>query len=511
MFGKKMNKLRQNFKMKDVTVQKQEYLRQFQNTTYGRNLFRTKEEEHLDAPKEECGVFGLYSDADIDTFSLSQFGLFALQHRGQEAAGISVMKEGKIANMKDEGLVLDVFKAIREPEAFMGNSVIGHTRYTTAGDKKKYNFQPFFAKNEWDQIILSIAHNGNLTNAKQLRKELEDEGVTFKATSDTEVILRLIQKNLDLGLRGAIKYTMERIEGAYSVVGMTRNKFFAFRDFNGIRPLVLGAVDENTFIVTSETAALDAVGAQYVRDVMPGEIIYTSENEKGLHSYKVNENCVSKLCAFEYIYFARPDTALEGINVYEIREKSGEKIWSQAPVEADLVIGVPDSGVPAAIGFSKASGIPFRPVLIKNRYIGRSFIVPTQEMRERVVNLKLNPIISEMRGKRVVIIDDSIVRGTTSKRLVKILKDAGVKEIHFRSVSPPIIAPCFLGIDTPSKDDLISANMSKDELKEYLGVDSLEFLSMENLVEILGTENHCFGCFTEKYPVAKGEEVDLFN
>lgn len=495
--------------MKDLKIIKENYLKQFQNRPYGRNFFRT-EEEKLDAPNEECGIFGLYSEADLDTFSLSQFGLFALQHRGQEACGISVANNGKIFNLKDEGLVLDVYKEIREPETFMGNAVIGHTRYTTAGDKKKYNFQPFFAKNEYDQIILSIAHNGNLINAAQLKKELEDEGVVFKATSDSEVILRLIQKNLDLGLRGAIKATMEKIEGAYSVVGITRNKFFAFRDFNGIRPLVLGAIDEKTFVVASESAALDAVGAQYIRDILPGEIVYTSENEEGLRSYTVKDDCVNKICSFEYIYFARPDSDLEGINVHEIREKSGEKIWEQAPVEADIVIGVPDSGVPAAIGFSKASGIPFRPVLIKNRYIGRSFIVPTQEMRERIVNLKLNPIIREIKGKRVVIIDDSIVRGTTSKRLVKILKNVGVKEIHFRSVSPPIVAPCFLGIDTPSKDDLISANMTTEELKNYLEVDSLVFLSIENLKKILGSSNHCFGCFTGKYPVEKGEESELF-
>ena len=497
--------------MKYLEQQKEDYLQQFADQVYGRNLFRTKEGEQIDAPTEECGIFGMYSDENLDTFSLSQFGLFALQHRGQEACGISVMKDGRITNIKDEGLVLDVYKEIREPEMFMGNSAIGHTRYTTAGDKKKYNFQPFFAKNEYDQIILSIAHNGNLTNAKQLKSELEAEGVVFRATSDSEVILRLIQKNLDLGLRGAIKATMEKIEGAYSVVGMTRNKFFAFRDPNGIRPLVLGAIDERSYVVASESVALDAVGAQYVRDILPGEIVYTNENEDGLKSYMVKEDCVNSICSFEYIYFARPDSTLENINVYEIREKSGEKIWDQAPVEADMVIGVPDSGVPAAIGFSKASGIPFRPVLIKNRYIGRSFIVPTQEMRERIVNLKLNPIISEMKGKRVVIIDDSIVRGTTSKRLVKILKDAGVKEIHFRSVSPPIIAPCFLGIDTPSKDDLISANMSTEQLRDYLGVDSLEFLNLDNLKDILGSANHCFGCFTEKYPVEKGEEVELFN
>ena len=486
--------------MKDLELQKQNYLSQFKKRAYQRNIWKKSDDSMLDEPTEECGIMGMYSYHDIDTFSLSQFGLFALQHRGQEACGISVLKDGKIHSYKDEGLVLDVFKSIENPETYMGNSVIGHTRYTTAGDKKKYNYQPFFAKNEYDQIILSIAHNGNLTNARILKKELEEEGVVFKATSDSEVILRLIQKNLDLGLRGAIKATMERIEGAYSVVGMTRNKFFAFRDFNGIRPLVLGAIDEQTYVAASETCALDAMGAQYVRDILPGEVVFTTEND-GLQSYMVKDDCVNKICAFEYIYFARPDTTLENINVHEIREKSGEKIWEQAPVEADLVIGVPDSGVPAAIGFSKASGIPFRPVLIKNRYIGRSFIIPTQEMRERIVNLKLNPIISEIKGKRVVIIDDSIVRGTTSKRLVKILKDAGVKEIHFRSVSPPIVAPCFLGIDTPVKDDLISANMSKDELRDYLGVDSLEFLSMDNLKDILGSSDHCFGCFTEKYPV----------
>ena len=325
------------------------------------------------------------------------------------------------------------------------------------------------------------------------------------------MILRLIQKNLDLGLRGAIKATMEKIEGAYSVVGMTRNKFFAFRDFHGIRPLVLGAIDEKTFACASETCALDAVGAQYVRDILPGEIVYTSEHHEGLQSFLVKENCERRICAFEYIYFARPDTTLEGINVHEIREKSGEKIWEQAPVKADVVIGVPDSGVPAAIGYSKASGIPFRPVLIKNRYIARSFIVPSQEMRERVVNLKLNPIVAEIKGKSVVIIDDSIVRGTTSKRLVKILRDSGAKEIHFRSVSPPIIAPCFLGIDTPKKDDLIAANMSVEELKDYLGVDSLEFLSIDNLKVILGSSDHCFGCFTEKYPVSKPKETHLFD
>lgn len=486
--------------MKEIENFTQEYLQQFQKKAYGRNLFRTKEEERLDAPTEECGIFGLYSENDVDTFSLSQFGLFALQHRGQEACGIGVLSHGKIVFVKEEGLVLDVFKNIENPNDFMGNGVIGHTRYTTAGDKKKYNYQPFFAKNQYDQVTVTIAHNGNLTNAKILRKELQNEGVVFRATSDSEVILRLIQKNFSLGLEQAVRITMSKIQGAYSVVGMTQDSFFAFRDFDGIRPLILGAVDEKTYVLASESCALDAVGAQYVRDILPGEMIIIKKGEN-LKSIMIKEECGNKICSFEYIYFARPDSILEEINVHEVREKSGEKIWKQGPVDADIVIGVPDSGVPAAIGFSKVSGIPFRPILIKNRYIGRSFIVPTQEMRERIVNLKLNPIVSEIKGKRIVVIDDSIVRGTTSKRLVKILKDAGAKEIHFRSVSPPIIAPCYLGIDTPTKKDLISANMSVEELKKYLGVDSLEFLTVENLKEILGSSKHCFGCFTRKYPI----------
>lgn len=486
--------------MKDLKKQQYQYLNQFEDRSYGRNLFRNKDEEQLDAPHEECGVLGIHSPENIDTFSLAQFGLFALQHRGQEACGINVLKDNKIISLKEEGLVLDTFKTIREPEAFMGNAVVGHTRYTTAGDKKKYNFQPFFAKNEYDQIILSIAHNGNLTNAEELKKEMIQEGVVFRATSDSEVILRLIQMYLDLGLVAAIKKTMERIKGAYSVVGMTRHQMFAFRDPDAIRPLVLGAIDEKTYVVASETCALDATGAQFVRDILPGEIVFTAENGD-LKSEILREGLVNKVCAFEFIYFARPDSVMDGINIYQFREKSGAKIWEQAPVEADVVIGVPDSGVPAAIGLSRASGIPFRPILVKNRYMARSFIVPSQEMRERVVNLKLNPIASEIKGKRLIIVDDSIVRGTTSKRLVKILKDCGAKEIHFRSVSPPIIAPCYLGIDTPSKENLISANMSKEEMIEHLGVDSLEFLSMPNLISLLGSKDHCFGCMTGHYPI----------
>lgn len=487
--------------MKVHNTYSEKYLESFKTKIYQRNGLKL--ETPLDSQSEECGIFGVFSNENIDTYSISQFGLFALQHRGQEACGISVLKNGDIETFKEEGLVLDVFKKINQVEKFMGNAAIGHTRYTTAGDKKKYNFQPFFAENKYEKTILSIAHNGNLTNADELRENLQKEGVVFKATSDSEVILRLIQKNIKLGLSEAICATMRLVKGAYSVVGLTRDSLFAFRDPFGIRPLVMGIINEKTYVLASESVALDAVGAQYVRDILPSEILIVNQNKNSPQNTLLENKNKMRICSFEYIYFSRPDSILEGLNVYKIREKSGEKIWEQSPVNADLVIGVPDSGVPAAIGFSKASGIPFLPVLIKNRYVGRSFIIPSQEMRERVVNLKLNPIPSAIKNKRVVVIDDSIVRGTTSKYLVRILRESGAKEIHFRSVSPPIISPCYLGIDTPSTQDLISAHRETDELKEYLNVDSLEFLSLENLKKLLGSTNYCFGCFTGIYPLPK--------
>ena len=379
----------------------------------------------------------------------------------------------------------------------MGNAVIGHTRYTSVKDDKSYNFQPFFAKNEYDQIFLSVAYNGDLTNAKELKQELEEEGVVFKTNSDAEVLLRMLQKYYHLGIEESIKTTMNKVKGAYSVVGITCDTFFSFRDFNGVRPLVLGKLGDGVFVTASETCALDAIGAKYVRDIRPGEMILVKKGE-GLKSVQVKENCVNRICSFEYVYYARPDSMLEGVSVYKVREQTGEKLWEQAPVEADMVIGVPDSGIPAAIGFSKVSGIPFRPALIKNRYVGRSFIVPTQEMRERIVHLKLNPIASELKGKDIVVIDDSIVRGTTSKILVKILKDAGVNKIHFRSASPPVVSQC--SGNNPRREDLIAVKKSVEEIREYLGVDSLEYLSVENIGKILGSRESCCPCVTGKRP-----------
>ncbi|WP_185870632.1 amidophosphoribosyltransferase [Blattabacterium cuenoti] len=457
---------------------------------------------------EECGVFGIYSPQKIDTFSLIQFGLFALQHRGQEACGFSVLRDGFILSHKSEGLVLDSFREIANSQCYHGNAVIGHTRYSTEGGQSKKNIQPFFGEDSHGRSTISIVHNGNLINAKTIRKNLESKGITFISEySDSEVILRLIQKYLheyDNILEMAIQKTTLDIQGAYSVIVLMNNKIAAFRDPNGIRPLCYGMLNEKTYIFSSETCGIDSVGGYYIRDLFPGEMAIVDQKKSIRFSLLTKKKYTKRrrrTCSFEYIYFSRPDSLIENMNVYELREKSGEKLYEQYPVEADVVIGVPDSGVPASIGFSKASGIPFKPILVKNKYIGRSFILPKQEIRERIVNLKLNPILDEIKGKRIVIVDDSIVRGTTSRRLVSILRKAGAREIHFRSASPPIIAPCFLGVDTPSKKDLISHNMNKEKIAEILDVDSLEFLNMKNLIEILGSKNYCFGCFTGNYPV----------
>ncbi|WP_185871928.1 amidophosphoribosyltransferase [Blattabacterium cuenoti] len=461
---------------------------------------------------DECGVFGIYSPFKIDTFSLIQFGLFALQHRGQEACGFSVLRDGFILSHKNEGFVLDFFKKISNSECYHGNAAIGHTRYSTEGGQSKKNIQPFFGEDSYGRSTISIVHNGNLVNAQYIRKELEHQGINFISEhSDSEVILRLIQKYLpeyENNLEKAIQKTTVDIKGAYSVIVLMKNKMAAFRDPNGIRPLCYGMLDDKTYIFSSETCGIDSVGGFYVRDLLPGEIIIV--DQKSIQFSKLrkikNRNVKKRICSFEYIYFSRPDSLIENVNVYEVREKSGEKLYEQHPVEADVVIGVPDSGVPASIGYSKASGIPFKPILVKNKYIGRSFILPKKEMREKMVNLKLNPILDEIKGKRIVIIDDSIVRGTTSRRLVYILRKAGAKEIHFRSASPPIIGPCYLGVDTPTRKDLISYNhIDKKSIEKILNVDSLEFLSMDNLIDILGSIHYCFGCFTGNYPVQKTE------
>jgi amidophosphoribosyltransferase len=466
-------------------------------------MFSDKDKMH-----EECGVFGVYAKNQVDTFLLMQFGLIALQHRGQEACGISFLTNKKIYSFKKEGLVIEAFASIENPALYQGNAAIGHTRYSTTGGQSKRNIQPLFAKNIDDEVFISIAHNGNLVNSAKLRTSMEDEGIKFVSNhSDTEVMLRIIQKYYYKGIEFAVREVFNNVKGAYSCVLLTKESLIAFRDPFGIRPLSLGITEEGTYVVSSETCGLDAVSATFIRDIEPGEMIEI--NDAGVHSYLIQHQEKKATCSFEYIYFSRPDSIIKGESIYHFRELTGRKLWEQTHIDADVVIGVPDSGVPAAIGYATASGIPFKPVLLKNKYMGRSFINPSQAMRERTVMLKLNPIISEVKGKRVIIMDDSIVRGTTSKRLVNIFKNAQAKEIHFISASPPIIAPCFLGLDTPEKEHLIAANQSQEEIRKYLGVNTLTFLSIENLKAILKDEGFCFGCFNEKYPVNKPEETAL--
>jgi len=458
-----------------------------------------------DKMSEECGVFGVYAKNKIDTFSLMQFGLIALQHRGQEACGISFLTNRTIYSFKKEGLVIEAFASIENPPLYQGNAAIGHTRYSTTGGQSKRNIQPLYTKNKEGKVFISLAHNGNLVNSKTLREKLESEGLEFVSNnSDTEVMLRIIEKHFHQGIEIAIKELFDQVKGAFSCVLLTQENLIAFRDANGIRPLSIGITADETYVVSSETCGLDAVGAEFIREIEPGEMIVIDNG--GIHSFDISKNKKKALCSFEYIYFSRPDSMMEGDSIYKFRELTGKKLWEQEQIEADVVIGVPDSGVPAAIGYSNASGIPFRPILLKNKYLGRSFIAPSQEMREKTVMLKLNPIVSEIKGKRIIIMDDSIVRGTTSKRLVNIFKNAGAKEIHFISASPPIIAPCFLGLDTPEKKHLIAANMSEQEIKDFLGVNSLTYLSIDNLQALLKEANYCYGCFTEKYPVNRIEE-----
>ncbi len=470
-------------------------------------MYPTSYIKYFDKFHDECGIFGVYSTIKIDTFSLIQFGLFALQHRGQEACGFSILRDEFILSYKNEGLILDFFRNLSSnSECYRGNAVIGHTRYSTTGGQSKKNIQPFFGEDNLGRSTISIVHNGNLTNAKYIRKDLESSGVNFISEfSDSEVILRLIQKFLlefDNNLEIAIKKTTKKIKGAYSVIVLTKHKIAAFRDPNGIRPLCYGLLNEKTYIFSSETCGIDSIGGIYIRDLFPGEMIIVDKQSINYHFIIPQKYTKKRICSFEYIYFSRPDSSIENINVYKIREKSGEKLYEQYPVKADVVIGVPDSGVPAAIGYSKVSGIPFKPILIKNKYIGRSFILPNKKDREKIVNLKLNPILNEIKNKRIIIIDDSIVRGTTSIRMVHILRKSGAKEIHFRSASPRIIAPCHLGVDTPCKKELFSyKNIDKIDMIRILDVDSLEFLSMKSLIDILGGKNYCFGCFTGSYPI----------
>ena len=452
--------------------------------------------------KEECGVFGIYSPEGYDVASITYFGLYALQHRGQESAGIAVSDGKTIKYHKDMGLVSDVFseKILAEMK---GISAIGHVRYSTSGSSNVVNAHPIVAQYKLGQI--AIAHNGNLVNSDVIRELLEDGGTVFQTSSDTEVILHLIGRAAKKGIETAIVDAIQAVKGSYAIVIQAGDKLIGVRDPQGIRPMCLGKIG-NSYILSSESCALDTVGADFVRDIDPGEIVIIDSD--GIKSINFGEKTRGQVCAFEYIYFARPDSTIDGINVYESRVKAGRKLFEEHPVEADIVIGVPDSGIPAAIGFANASGIPFGIGFIKNRYVGRTFITPTQEMRERAVSIKLNPLKVNVDGKRVVVIDDSIVRGTTSRKLVETLRKAGATEVHFRISSPVVKYPCYFGIDTPYRSELIGARMSVEEMNKEIESDSLGFLSQKALVETISQgKGFCLGCFSGVYPVAAPMET----
>lgn len=449
-----------------------------------------------DKMEEECGVFGIYSKEINEVAQITYYGLYALQHRGQESAGISVSNFGEIVTYKGMGLTADVFT----PETLnnlVGNAAIGHVRYSTTGASKLENAQPLESRYKLGQI--AVAHNGNLTNAKIIRELLEDAGSTFNTSIDSEVIIKMIARKANGNVEDAIRSTVGAIKGAYALVILAGNKLVGVRDPYGIRPLCLGINENGDYILASESCAIDAVGGTLIRDVLPGEMVIIDEN--GVKSVKYSENNKKAPCSFEYIYFARPDSVIDGLNVYESRVEAGRLLAKQMKVEADVVIGVPDSGIPAAIGFAEASGIPYAIGLVKNKYIGRTFIKPTQALREQAVMVKLNPLKVNLEGKRVVIIDDSLVRGTTSKILIEIIRRAGAKEVHFRSASPAVKHSCYFGIDTAHREELIAARLSVEEIRKEINADTLDYLSMENMLKSLKGCDYCVGCFNGEYPV----------
>jgi amidophosphoribosyltransferase len=443
-----------------------------------------------------CGVFGVYAP-DRDVARLSYFGLFALQHRGQESAGIAVSEAGRLTAMRDLGLVTQVFDE-RKLHGLPGQVAIGHTRYSTTGSSQWANAQPLVLHGA--KRTVALGHNGNLTNAHQLRDELTHDGATLRATSDSEVIAAMIA-NHEGTLDEAVAHTMQRLDGAYSIVALSQGTLIAFRDPYGFRPLVLGRIHDD-WVVASETCALDLVGAEFVREVDRGEAVLIDEH--GLRSVQaVPPASGGAHCIFEFFYLARPDTRLAGIEVHAARVRMGETLAAEAPVDADLVLPIPDSGTPAAIGFSRALGIPFSEGLIKNRYIQRTFIQPDQELRQLGVRLKFNPL-AEVAGKRVVAVDDSIVRGNTTRQIVRMLFDAGAAEVHIRVSAPPVIGQCFYGIDLADPEEMIAHDKSVEEIREYIGATSLAYLSHDGLVAATRRpENElCRACLTGNYPTA---------
>ena len=453
--------------------------------------------------KEACGVFGIYNFKGDNPAKSVYYGLFALQHRGQESAGIAASDGEDVKHYKGMGLINQVFDEINL-NGLKGHIAMGHVRYSTTGSTVIENAQPIVIDTRYGTIAL--AHNGNLINSSDLRQGLKAKGISFVGTSDSEVIAAMIAISKKDDLEDALIDTFKRCKGAFSVLIMTRDRLIAARDSHGIRPLSIGKL-EHAYVVSSETCALDILGANYVRDVANGEIVVIDKEGLRSKTWAMGER--EALCVFEYIYFARPDSILNGRNVYEARYQMGKYLAKEHPIEADMVMGVPESGVPAAMGYSAESKTPYGEGLIKNRYIGRTFIQPSQEIRDLGVRLKLNPIRDAVRGKKVIVLDDSIVRGTTSRQMVRLIREAGAREVHVRVSSPPNLNPCFYGIDTATKAELIAANLSIEGIRKYIEADSLGYLSLKNLIRSISlpARHLCLACFNGDYPARVPERL----
>lgn len=448
--------------------------------------------------KEECGVFGIVSPRPIPAIPFAASALMALQHRGEESAGIASFVDGNLKCKKGMGLVSEVFSSDYLEYAPNTKVAVGHVRYSTTGSCSIENAQPIDTVHS--KISLALAHNGNLTNSAVIRRELVQSGMVMHTTNDTEILNILIVRNMiRVGdIERAIVNAMNFVEGAFSIVIATKDKLIAVRDPNGFKPLCMGRLGD-AVMFASETCALDALGAEYVRDVKPGEVV-SCDTKGNINTYMLDNASQSGLCAFEFIYFARPDSIIDGISVYSAREQMGKALYRQRPTEADYVCGVPDSGLAAAQGYSQESGIPMAPAFVKNKYVGRSFILPDQVKRENAVNVKLNPIRSTVEGKRIVLIDDSIVRSTTSTRIIKMLRRAGAKEVHMRISSPPFKYECYFGTDIDDRDKLVANHYDVDGICKKIGADSLEYLTLENLKAVSPKTTFCLGCFTGDYP-----------
>jgi amidophosphoribosyltransferase len=451
---------------------------------------------------ESCGIFGIYAPG-TDVARVTFFALYALQHRGQESAGIATAEGNKIYIHTDMGLVAHAFNE-DELARLKGNIAIGHNRYSTTGSSVICNAQPILVGTT--DVRIALGHNGNITNSMTLRTELEEKGFSFNSSTDSEVIANLILSSPEKDMESRIKYAMRRLQGAYSLVLMSNEKLYGVRDPMGVRPLSLGTFDTG-WVLASETCALDHIGSQFVREIEPGEIV--TIDASGVTSTRIDSS-TKALCIFEYIYFARPDSLLNGKLIYSTREKMGAILSREHPVDADMVMGIPDSATAAGIGYARASGIPYHEGLLKNRYVGRTFIEPDQRLRELGVQLKFNPLTQQITGKRLIVVDDSIVRGTTTPRVINLLRKAGAKEVHMRICAPPIRYPCFFGVDMATRWELIAAQKSVAEIKKAIGADTLGYISMDGLIEAVGQprEAFCAACFTGDYPTPVQLEMD---